>query len=354
MKKRLNGILTLLLVFAVQLTFAQNFQITGMVSDADGMPLPGVNVIVRGTNTGTTTDFDGNYTVNATQGQVLVYSFVGYVTQNVTVGAQSVINVTLQEDAAQLDEVIVLGYSTRGVEEVTGSSVQIGGEDIAEIPLVSVDQALQGKVAGLQVTTSSGTPGSAQDIRIRGQSSLTAGNEPLYVIDGVPVTNNNNSGNANASSFNPLAAINSQDIASVTVLKDASATAAYGARGSNGVIVVTTKRGKSGDTQFNFTSQVGVQNDAYNKRDVLTGAQRLELLAESLVASYGANGTIADQGYTIGNAISRGVELGRLPAGTQNYDGTEYDWTGKIKNEDALMQNLTFSATGGDELGSFY
>src|SRR5690606_22286608 len=111
---------------------AQSLQVTGTVTDADGMPLPGVNVIVRGTNTGSTTDFDGKYAVNATQGQVLVFSFVGYVTQNVTVSTQSVINVSLQEDAAQLDEVIVLGYSTRGVEEVTGSSVQIGGEDVAE------------------------------------------------------------------------------------------------------------------------------------------------------------------------------------------------------------------------------
>ncbi|QED38155.1 TonB-dependent receptor [Antarcticibacterium arcticum] len=354
MKKRLNGILTLLLVLAVQLTFAQNLQVTGAVTDADGMPLPGVNVIVRGTNTGATTDFDGKYTVNATQGQVLVFSFVGYVTQNVTVGAQSVINVSLTEDAAQLDEVIVLGYSTRGVEEVTGSSVQIGGEDIAEAPMVSVDQALQGKVAGLQVTTSSGTPGSAQDIRIRGQSSLTAGNEPLYVIDGVPVTNSNQAGSANVSSLNPLAAINSQDIASITVLKDASATAAYGARGSNGVIVVTTKRGRSGDTQFNFTSQVGIQNDAYNKRDVLTGAQRLELLGEALVNSYGANGTSGNFGFTPENAIPLAVQFGVLPQGTQNYDGTDYDWSGLIKNEDALLQNYTFSATGGDELSSFY
>src|SRR5690606_34427799 len=233
MKKRLNGILTLLLVFVVQLTFAQNLQVTGTVTDADGMPLPGVNVIVRGTNTGTTTDFDGNYTVNATQGQVLVYSFIGYVSQNITVGTQSVINVTMQEDAAQLDEVIVLGYSTRGVEEVTGSSVQIGGEDVADVPVVSVEQALQGRVAGLQVSTASGTPGAIQDIRIRGQSSLNAGNDPLYVIDGVPVSNSNVSGSDSYTSLNPLAAINSQDIASITVLKDASATAAYGARGSN-------------------------------------------------------------------------------------------------------------------------
>ena len=351
MKKRLNGILTLLLVFAVQLTFAQSLQVTGTVTDADGMPLPGVNVIVRGTNTGSTTDFDGRYAVNATQGQVLVFSFVGYVTQNVTVSTQSVINVSLQEDAAQLDEVIVLGYSTRGVEEVTGSSVQIGGEDVAEVPVVSVEQALQGRVAGLQVSTASGTPGAIQDIRIRGQSSLNAGNDPLYVIDGVPVSNSNVSGSANYTSLNPLAAINSQDIASITVLKDASATAAYGARGSNGVIVVTTKKGRSGETQFTFASQVGVQNDAYMKRNVLTGAQRYELLSESLMAGYGPTGTVQQRpNLTLDNAVPT-----LLPAVAANYDGTSnYDWSGMIRNEDALLQNYTFSAAGGDELSSFY
>lgn len=354
MKKRLNGILTLLLVLAAQLTFAQNLQVTGTVTDADGMPIPGVNVIVRGTNTGSTTDFDGKYAVNANQGQVLVYSFVGYVTQNVTVGTQSVINITLQEDAAELQEVVVLGYSTRGVEEVTGSSVSIGGEEVAEVPVVSVDQALQGRVAGLQISQSSGTPGSTQDIRIRGLSSLSAGNQPLYVIDGVPVNNDNLSGSANVSSINPLAAINSQDIASITVLKDASATAAYGARGSNGVIVITTKKGKVGETQFNISSQVGISNDAFNKRDVLTGAQRLDLLKESLVNAYGANGTQGNFGFTLDNAIETAIGFNLLPAATRNYDGSDYNWSSLIKNEDALLQNYTFSATGGDEKGSFY
>ncbi|HSP83316.1 MAG TPA: SusC/RagA family TonB-linked outer membrane protein, partial [Gillisia sp.] len=190
-----------------------------------------------------------------------------------------------------------------------------------------------------------------QDIRIRGQSSLNAGNDPLYVIDGVPVSNSNVSGSANYTSLNPLAAINSQDIASITVLKDASATAAYGARGSNGVIVVTTKKGRSGETQFTFASQVGVQNDAYMKRNVLTGAQRYELLSESLVAGYGPNGTVQQRPtLTLENAVPT-----LLPSVAANYDGTSnYDWSGMIRNEDALLQNYTFSAAGGDELGSFY
>ncbi len=354
MEKRLNGILTLFLVFMVQLTFAQNKTVTGTVTDAEGLPLPSVTVQVQGTNVGALTDFDGNYSISAAAGQKLVFSYVGFLKQTITVGAQSEINVSLEVDAAELDEVIVLGYSTKGVEEVTGASVQIGGDELAESPAVSVDQALQGKVAGLQISQSSGTPGSTQDIRIRGLSSLASSNEPLYVIDGVPVINSNSSGSNNRSSLNPLSAINSQDIESITVLKDASATAAYGARGSNGVIVVTTKKGKSGETQFSFSSQVGFQNDAFNKRDVLTGAQRIELTREALVNAYGANGTNGDFGFTTDNAIQLGVDFGLLPAATLDFDGTDYDWDGEIKNEDALLQNYTFAASGGNEQSSFY
>lgn len=342
--------LTLLLVLVVQIAFAQDRTVTGTVVDGDGLPIPGVNVIVKGTSNGTQTDFDGNYRITMNTEQALVFSYVGFKTQEVVVGNSSVINVTLQVDAAALQEVVVLGYSTKGVEEVTGSSVQIGGEELADNPTVTVDQALQGKVAGLQVSQSSGTPGSTQDIRIRGLSSLASSNEPLYVIDGVPVINSDASGSVNRSSLSPLAAINSQDIASITVLKDASATAAYGARGSNGVIVITTKKGKTGETQFTFNSQVGIQNDAFNKREVLTGPQRYELLGEALLNSYGPNGSIQDLGVT-----TPAEAIGLIPSIDENYDGTSvYDWSEEIKNDDALLQNYTFSANGGDEKGSFY
>ncbi|RKS55049.1 TonB-linked SusC/RagA family outer membrane protein [Gillisia mitskevichiae] len=348
MEKRLNGILTLFLAFVVQLTFAQDLTVTGTVTDAEGLPLPSVNVLVQGTNTGALTDFDGKYSIKAATGSKLVFSYVGFLKQTVTVGTQSVVNVSMQEDASQLDEVIVLGYSTKGVEEVTGSSVQLSGAELAESPTVSVDQALQGRVAGLQMSQASGTPGSVADIRIRGISSINADNDPLYVIDGVPVANTNVSGSDNYSSLNPLASINSQDIETLTVLKDASATAAYGARGSNGVI--TTKSGKAGDTKFTFSSQVGFQNDAFNKRDVLTGAERYTLLNEALYRSYGPNGTIADLGISApGNGISELLSVDDF------YDGvTDNDWAGEIRNEDALTQNYTFSASGGGEKSNFY
>ncbi|GAA4307302.1 SusC/RagA family TonB-linked outer membrane protein [Pontixanthobacter gangjinensis] len=356
MKKRLQGLLTLLLVLVVQIAFAQDRTVTGTVIDSDGLPIPGVNVIVKGTSNGTQTDFDGNYSITMNQSRALVFSYVGFKTQEVQVGDSSVINVTLKVDAAALDEVVVLGYSTKGVDEVTGSSVSVGGEELADIPVPSVEQALQGKVAGVQISMSSGTPGSTQDVRIRGISSLTLSNEPLYVIDGVPVVNNNNAGSDNISSLNPLSTINSQDIESITVLKDASATAAYGARGSNGVIVITTKNGASGETKFSFNTNVGFSNDAYNKRSFLTASQRYPLVVESLVNSYGANGDNGDFGFTQDNAIQLAADFGLAPSAILDFDPATdgYNWDQNIKNEDALTQSYTFTASGGDEQSSFY
>merc|ERR1712093_824536 len=213
----LHGFLTLLLVLVVQIGFAQDKTVSGTVVDEEGLPLPGVTVLEKGTGNGTQTNFDGVYTLEVGNGSVLSFSYVGFAPQDIKVGAADSYDVTMQTDADALAEVVVLGYSTKGVEEVTGSSVQIGGDEIAESPTVSVEQALQGKVAGVQISQSSGTPGAIQDIRIRGISSINADNDPLYVIDGVPVSNANISGSANQTSLNPLASINNQDIASITV-----------------------------------------------------------------------------------------------------------------------------------------
>lgn len=204
MKLKFTWMLTLFLAL-VQFSFAQEKNISGTVSDESGMPLPGVAVLVKGTSTGTQTDFDGKYTLKAMSGQTLVFSYLGMKSVERTVGSATTINVTLQEDAQALEEVVVLGYSVKSVSEVTGSSVQVSGDQIASVPVVSVDQALQGKVAGLNISMASGTPGSVQDIRIRRVGSINAGNDPLYVIDGVPVNNSNFSGSSAVSSFSALA-----------------------------------------------------------------------------------------------------------------------------------------------------
>ncbi|MDA0779725.1 MAG: carboxypeptidase-like regulatory domain-containing protein [Bacteroidetes bacterium] len=175
------------LVLALMSTALYAQTVSGTVTDENNQPLPGATVVVQGANTGTTTDFDGNYQIRATQGQTLVFSYVGYTTQNVVVSSATH-SVSLQTDNA-LDEVVVLGYSTQNRSEMTGSAVQVGADQINNFPVTSADQVLQGKVAGLSLSTTSGVPGSVQNIRIRGRSSVTASNEPLFVIDGVPVNN---------------------------------------------------------------------------------------------------------------------------------------------------------------------
>jgi len=288
--KRIAFMLVLLFAFSAQL-LAQS--ISGKVVGAeDGLPIPGVTVSVKGfMNVGTLTDMDGKYQINLpADATTLVFSFVGMTSQEVVIGGRSVIDVTLKTEDIGLEEVVVLGYTTKGKNEITGSTVQISAAQLEDVPVVSVDQALQGKVAGLSISASSGTPGSTQDIRIRGVGSITAGNAPLFVVDGVPVDNSNYSGDAaSLSSLSALAAFNSNDIASITVLKDASATSAYGARGSNGVIVITTKKGAKGKkTAFTLSTDYGFQNAAIAGQKQLTGAQRKELFLDGVFNSYGA------------------------------------------------------------------
>ncbi|WP_224491477.1 SusC/RagA family TonB-linked outer membrane protein [Robertkochia flava] len=246
-----------------------------------------------------------------------------------------------------------MGYATATKEEVTGSTVQLKAEAIEQVPVASVDQVLQGQVAGLVFNNTSGTPGSATDIRIRGISSITAGNEPLYVIDGVPVVNSDVNSTTSGSSLSPLASINSANIESITVLKDASATAAYGARGSNGVIVITTKSGRSGKTTFNFSSSYGFANDATSGPDPLTAAEREELFYESLFNTFGAsNGFSREQAQAFYEA-----NVGSFGSDYLNWNAAgrpEANWEEVITNKNAPVQEVNFSASGGTEDYNFF
>ncbi|MBC9798499.1 SusC/RagA family TonB-linked outer membrane protein [Sinomicrobium weinanense] len=354
MRSNFTQILTLLLAFIVQFSFAQEKTITGNVTDQGGVPLPGVNIVIKGTATGTQTDFDGNYSITAAEGQVLQFTYIGMTAIEKTVGASNTVDVVMANDTQALEEVVVLGYRTMDRSKVTGSSDQIQGGIVEDIPVVTVDQALQGKVAGVAISQTSGTPGSAQNIRIRGVSSITANNEPLYVIDGVPVMNSNISGSVEddgsagtGSSISPLAAINSKDIESITVLKDASATAAYGARGTNGVIVITTKKGKEGKVSFDFSSAIGIRNDAYNKRRPLTGAERIMLTEEAVYNSYSK-----DNDFTREEAYDFMIE--NNIGGTADWNGKEGDWYDALKNKNAMLQTYNLSARGGSEKSNFY
>ncbi len=263
---------SMLFVFAIMMTgilHAQTLSVSGTVSDATG-PLPGVNVAVKGTNIGAVTDFDGNYSINnVPENGTLIFSFVGIVTQEVPVNGRTSVNVTLAEDAAALDEVVVIGYGTTTIKDATGAVDVISSEDFNQGVISSPEQLIQGKTAGVQITQSSGEPGAGISLRIRGTGSVRSNNSPLFVIDGVPVSNENVSastadiGVGTGGSKNPLNFLNPNDIESMSILKDASATAIYGSRGANGVVIITTKSGKSGGGgQFAFSSNLTVSETA--------------------------------------------------------------------------------------------
>ncbi|MES2872324.1 MAG: TonB-dependent receptor [Bacteroidota bacterium] len=220
--------------------------VTGKVTDPAGQPLIGVSVKVKGTNIGASTDANGQYTLNAPEGNsTLVFTYIGYLTQEIEVSNRTAINITMQEDAANLDEVVVIGYGTVKKSDITGSVSSVSSKDINAVPAANVMQALAGRAAGVQVKSNNGSPGAPVSIRIRGTNSIVGNNEPLYVIDGFPV--------------NDALSINNASIETIEILKDASAVAIYGSRASNGVVLITTKKGKAGETRVSFDSSLGSQ-----------------------------------------------------------------------------------------------
>ena len=230
MKTKFNGVLTLLLVLFVQISFAQKKNISGTVSDVSG-PLPGVSILVEGTRTGVETDFYGKYAIKASSGDVLIFRYLGYKTTQKVVGNSNTINVKLQEDANSLEEVVVVAYGSQTKESIVGSVAVVTNEVIEKQQLVSVTNALQGTVSGVNIISSGGQPGNNPTIRIRGVGSINADASPLIILDGTPYNGNINS-------------ISADQIQSMNVLKDASSTALYGSRGANGVILINTKKGK--------------------------------------------------------------------------------------------------------------
>jgi TonB-linked SusC/RagA family outer membrane protein len=259
----------LLLVFFVLCGFllsasAQQRIVTGTVtSSEDGLPIPGATVQVKGTTLGTVTDINGHYSIQAAEGQILVIRFAGQRTEEVTVGARNTVDLIMQTDFLNLDEVIVVAYGVQKREASTGSVGEVKSSEIQNIPETSIEKMLSGKVAGVQVTASSGQPGASTQIRIRGISSINAGTEPLYVIDGIPVMAGNQSYFTNTG--NALASLNPNDVESMTILKDAAASSIYGSRAANGVILITTKSGKSGAAKISFRAAYGVEQLANDR-----------------------------------------------------------------------------------------
>jgi TonB-dependent starch-binding outer membrane protein SusC len=328
---------TLLLLFFVSFhLFAQDNQIviTGKVTGANGEPLPGVNIFIKNTTTGTISEFSGNYRLSApSTSEIMVFSFIGYLSVEEPINNRSVIDVVMQEDTRQLDEIIVTGYSSQKKADVIGSIASLNPAVVKDMPLTGLDQALQGQVSGVSVTQSSGTPGGGIMVRIRGNSSISSSNRPMYIIDGIPVRD----GGLSTRSFggqndNALATLNPNDIESIEILKDASAKAIYGSRAANGVVIITTKRGKVGaPTTFEFDVQRGIINPT-NTIEVLNAKELLQLQREALI----------NAGENPDNAGIPGVT-----------DAIDTEWQKEVMRQ-AIVQQYQLSTRGGSDKTQFY
>ena len=337
MKNKLLAFMLALLATAGSL-FAQN-RVTGTVTDDIG-PVIGASVMEKGTQNGAVTDLDGNYVITVKPGATLVFSSIGYATQEIEVGNQSRINVLLKEDTEFLDEVVVVGYGTMKRSDLSGASVSMKEEDLKGSVITNLDQSLQGRAAGVSAVQTSGAPGSSSSIRVRGQATVNANAEPLYVIDGVIVQGGGNSGgdfglgglgNGKVSTISPLATINPADIVSMEILKDASATAIYGAQGANGVVLITTKHGKAGDAKFSYDGMFAVsrQNSRIDMMDLRQFAEYYNDLA--------SQGLVDHNGYYADPSI-----LGK---------GT--NWQDEVFRT-ALQHQHQISAQGGSEKVQYY
>lgn len=264
----------------------QQKSVSGKVTDTSGAPLPGVSVVVKGSTNGTITDGNGDYSLpNVPENATLQFSFVGMKMQDIPVSGKTLVNVIMEEDAIGIEEVVAVGYGTMRKRDLTGSIASVKTKDLQSIPSAGADAMLQGKAAGVQVIQNSGTPGAEVFVRVRGTGSLMGENRPLYVVDGVPM--NNISGQfleGGGQRSSGMADINPNDIESMEILKDAASTAIYGSRGSNGVILITTKKGKSGDAKFTFDAYTGVQ-ETWKKLDLLNGEQYYDLIKDELANS---------------------------------------------------------------------
>jgi TonB-linked SusC/RagA family outer membrane protein len=340
------------LVLQLQVAFSQKIEIQGKITDAsDGNPLPGVSIIEKGTSNGTTSDLDGNYRIAVTSGASLAFSFIGYQSQEIIIGNQQIINITLKTDNVTLSDVVIIGYGTIEKRDVTGSIASVNNKDFKDQPTTNVAGNLQGKMAGVNITSASGTPGAGLLVSIRGASN------PLYVVDGVPMLSESNSSIATAfdtegnvvgsgQNISSISDINPNDIESVEVLKDASAAAIYGARAANGVILITTKRGKSGKTRFNFSNYTGIQTPT-RKIKFLNSNQFMDLIEEARandLAIYNSDNA------AFGADFDPGVLSDPL-----NYSSTGQNtvWLDEVLRN-AAVRNYELSASGGNEKTKFY
>jgi TonB-linked outer membrane protein, SusC/RagA family len=333
---------------ATSTTDQKQKSVSGKVTDSTGAPLPGVTIRIKGTTQGTITDVNGKYSfLNVADNATLLFSFVGMKSQEVAVAGKVEINATLQDESESLSEVVVTGYGNFKKASFTGSANTVNAEKLKDVPVISMEQKLQGQTAGVFITSQSGQPGAVANIRIRGMGSFSASNDPLYVIDGVPV----NSGTMNASmagamtqaQTNIMSTINPNDIENITVIKDAAAASLYGSRAANGVILITTKRGKAGQAKVDLTVSSGISNMAMDNRPVLNGEDRRTLVYEALYNQ------AVDKGNANPDAWAASYIDTYAPKPSTGY----VDWKDLLLRKHAYSQNYEASITGGDDKSKF-
>lgn len=314
---------TLLFCLLSIAAYAQGREVSGTVTDADGFPLPGVSIQVKGTTSGSITDIDGNYVITVDGEATLVFSYIGYITEEVAIGDQTAIDVTLNEDVMELEEIVVTGYGFSKKSDLTGSLSTLGEEDFNKAGASTPEQMIQGRVPGVSVVSNNGEPGAGSQIKVRGASTIRSGQQPLYVIDGIPLDLQSTSPDGiegpalgGAPATNPLNFINPNDIEKIDILKDASAAAIYGSRGANGVIIITTKKGKEGTSQVEYSATVSM-SQLPKQLDVLSGDEWVAFRRDTL--------------------------------GTDEYDfGNNTNWQDEIFRN-SISQNHNLSLSGGSK-----
>ncbi|SNR74785.1 SusC/RagA family TonB-linked outer membrane protein [Lutibacter flavus] len=347
MKKRIFKFLFLLLfgvTFAIQ---AQQKEVKGTVSDSDGVPLPGATILIKGVSKGVSTDFNGNFSINASSGDVLLISFLGYKSREITLTTQTTLNVVLTSDISQLDE-IVIGYGSVKKKDLTGSVSVLSTKDFNTGPMTGVENLIQGRAPGVQISTVSSEPGGEMLIRIRGNNSVNSNNSPLYVVDGFPMESLDNS-------------LNPSDIESINILKDASATAIYGTRGANGVVVVTTKRGKEGKSIISYSGSYSTHEVDVNAYDFLNGADYANIKNETDVLSgfqptysqeaiaridaLGLQTNWMDEAFRTGTTSDHQLSIKGGSKDTKFFfSAGAYSWDGVVKNTSFDRYNVRLNA----------
>ncbi len=354
MKLKLTWMLTLLLVFTSQISNAQQRLISGTVYDESGLPLPGTTIQIKGSSVGVPTDFDGNYSIQANQGEILVFSFIGYISQEVTVGSANTYNVTLKEDTTALDEVVVVAYGTQTKEAIVGSVGVISAQTIANQQVTSPLRALQGTIPGVNLLTAGGQPGNNPTIRIRGFASINAEQGPLIVLDGAAFNGNLNS-------------ISQDQIESVSVLKDASSTSLYGSRGANGVVLITTKKGKlNSEPTVNIRSQYGFSKSTEGIHDLVRAEDYMKLTWQALKntnqyefgqsaadAATNASAQLTDHlGYNPYNVDNPIDTNGDVVSGASLLWDT--DWENEVFRNNVTRTNHNLNISGGSEKTTYF